>query len=112
MKVVSVISLNENFQASEFYLSDQKLFVLGNMQNTQVDSDSKTLYRGSCTRIQTYDLADINNPKSIGTVEQSGYYRTSRFKDGYLYVFSDYYIYDTITKKIILPMFRLLVTIF
>ena len=99
MKVVSGISLNENFQASEFYLSDQKLFVLGNMQNTQVDSDSKTLYRGSCTRIQTYDLADINNPKSIGTVDQSGYYRTSRFKDGYLYVFSDYYIYDTITKK-------------
>ena len=99
MKVVSCISLNENFQASEFYLSDQKLFVLGNMQNTQVDSDSKTLYRGSCTRIQTYDLADINNPKSIGTVDQSGYYRTSRFKDGYLYVFSDYYIYDTITKK-------------
>ncbi len=42
MKVVSCISLNENFQASEFYLSDQKLFVLGNMQNTQVDSDSKT----------------------------------------------------------------------
>ena len=99
MKVVSGISLNENFQASEFYLSDQKLFVLGNMQSTQVDSDSKTLYRGSCTRIQTYDLADINNPKSIGTVDQSGYYRTSRFKDGYLYVFSDYYIYDTITKK-------------
>ena len=99
MKVVSVISLNENFQASEFYLSDQKLFVLGNMQNTQVDSDSKTLYRGSCTRIQTYDLADINNPKSIGTVDQSGYYLTSRFKDGYLYVFSDYYVYDTITKK-------------
>lgn len=99
MKVVSGISLNENFQASEFYLSDQKLFVLGNMQNTQVDSDSKTLYRGSCTRIQTYDLADINNPKSIGTVDQSGYYHTSRFKDGYLYVFSDYYIYDTITKK-------------
>ena len=99
MKVVSGISLNENFQASEFYLNDQKLFVLGNMQNTQVDSDSKTLYRGSCTRIQTYDLTDINNPKSIGTVDQSGYYRTSRFKDGYLYVFSDYYIYDTITKK-------------
>ena len=99
MKAVSCISLNENFQASEFYLSDQKLFVLGNMQNTQVDSDSKTLYRGSCTRIQTYDLTDINNPKSIGTVDQSGYYRTSRFKDGYLYVFSDYYIYDTITKK-------------
>lgn len=99
MKVVSGISLNENFQASEFYLSDQKLFVLGNMQNTQVDSDSKTLYRGSCTRIQTYDLTDINNPKSIGTVDQSGYYLTSRFKDGYLYVFSDYYIYNAITKK-------------
>lgn len=99
MKVVSGISLSENFQASEFYLSDQKLFVLGNIQNTQVDSDSKTLYRGSCTRIQTYDLTDINNPKSIGTVDQSGYYLTSRFKDGYLYVFSDYYIYDTITKK-------------
>lgn len=99
MKVVSSISLNENFQASEFYLSDQKLFVLGNMQNTKVDSDSKTLYRGSCTRIQTYDLTDINNPKSIGTVDQSGYYLTSRFKDGYLYVFSDYYVYDTITKK-------------
>ena len=99
MKVVSGISLSENFQASEFYLSDQKLFVLGNIQNTQVDSDSKTLYRGSCTRIQTYDLTDINNPKSIGTVDQSGYYLTSRFKDGYLYVFSDYYIHDTITKK-------------
>lgn len=99
MKVVSTISLNENFQASEFYLNDQKLFVLGNMQNTQVDSDNTTLYRGSCTRIQTYDLTDINNPKSIGTVEQSGSYRTSRFKDGYLYVFSDYYIYDSISRK-------------
>ena len=99
MKVVSTISLNEIFQASEFYLNDQKLFVLGNLQNTQVDSDSKTLYRGSCTRIQTYDLTDITSPKSIGTVDQSGSYRTSRFKDGYLYVFSDYYIYDTITKK-------------
>ena len=99
MKVVSTISLNENFQASEFYLNDGKLFVLGNMQNTQVDSDSKTLYRGSCTRIQTYDLTDITSPKSIGTVDQSGSYRTSRFKDGYLYVFSDYYIYDSISKK-------------
>ena len=99
MKVVSTISLNENFQASEFYLNDGKLFVLGNMQNTQVDSDSKTLYRGSCTRIQTYNLTDITSPKSIGTVDQSGCYRTSRFKDGYLYVFSDYYIYDSISKK-------------
>ena len=72
MKVVSGISLNENFQESEFYLSDQKLFVLGNMQNTKVDSDSKPLYRGSCTRIQTYDLTDIHNPTSIGPVDQSG----------------------------------------
>ena len=99
MKVVSTISLGENFQASEFYLNGQKLFILGNMQNTQVDSDSKRLYRGSCTRIQTYDLTDITDPESIGTVDQSGSYRTSRFKDGYLYVFSDYSIYDTITKK-------------
>mgnify|MGYP000514908199 CR=1 FL=1 len=112
MKVVSGISLNENFQASEFYLSDQKLFVLGNMQNTQVDSDSKTLYRGSCTRIQTYDLADINNPKSIGTVDQSGYYRTSRFKTD-ICMYSATIIFTIRSpRKIILPMFRLLATIF
>lgn len=99
MQIVSTISLADNFQASEFYLNDQKLFVLGNLSNTQIDSDSTTLYNGSCTRIQTYDLTDITNPKSIGTVEQSGDYRTSRFKDGYLYVFSDYYVYNSITQK-------------
>lgn len=99
MKVVSTISLSDHFQVSEFYLDDSKLFVLGNVENTQIDSDNTELRTGFCTRAQTYDLSDITSPKSIGTVDQSGYYRTSRYKDGFLYIFSDYYIYDSFSKK-------------
>lgn len=99
MKIVSTISLSVKFQVSEFYLDNQKLFILGNVQNTQIDSDTTELYTGSCTRAQTYDLTDITKPKSIGTVDQSGYYRTSRYSNGFLYLFSDYYISDSFSKK-------------
>lgn len=99
MKIVSTISLSDKFQVSEFYLDNQKLFILGNVQNTQIDSDNTELYTGSCTRAQTYDLTDITKPKSIGTVDQSGYYRTSRYSNGFLYLFSDYYISGSFSKK-------------
>ena len=112
MKVVSCISLNENFQASEFYLSDQKLFVLGNMQNTQVDSDSKTLYRGSCTlsRLMIWQISTIRNPSEpwIRVVTTALHVLKT---DICMYSATIIFTIQS-PKKIILPMFRLLVTIF
>ena len=113
MKVVSGISLNENFQASEFYLSDQKLFCPWQ----HAEHAGLILTVKPCTaaavpvsRLMIWQISTIRNPSEpwIRVVTTALHV----FKDGYLYVFSDYYIYDTITKKIILPMFRLSVTIF
>ena len=63
------------------------------------DDDYGYGQRANTTAV-TYDISDRENPKEVGRVSQSGYYNSSRIADGYLYLFSDYYVtLDGITAK-------------
>ena len=47
----------------------------------------------------TYDIADVEEPKEIGRMSQSGNYNTSRMANGYLYLFSTYYVNSPIVRE-------------
>lgn len=93
MKVVSTIQIpGESKRVQEFYISGKKLFVLMTLDVEKLDKNGNMIY-DTDTKLVTYDLADITAPELKGTLTQSGSYQSSRFVDGYLYIFSNYYVY-------------------
>lgn len=91
MEELGEIQLDEDCQLSEIYVEDGRLAVL--YSRTEY-SDGETGYDGyfrnyTCTDV--YDVSNPSEPELKGTISQSGYYNTMRAKDGYLYVFSDFY---------------------
>ncbi|MCI8640254.1 MAG: hypothetical protein HFG41_14245 [Coprococcus sp.] len=97
MNVVSTIQIpGESKRVQEFYISGKKLFVLMTLDVEKLDKNGQMLYETD-TRLVTYDLADIKAPELKGTLTQSGSYQSSRFVDGYLYIFSNYYVYGNHT---------------
>lgn len=76
----SVIELDEDFSPMEFYVAGNQLVIVG-------DEWKKA---SSETQIRTYDIRNREKPGEPEIVTQSGDLRSSRMKDGYLYVFSGY----------------------
>lgn len=91
MEEISSIKPENGVQIAEFYVDGDKMFVLGNVENTKADEDTATLYYEEDMVLLTYDLSDIASPKLISSLSQSGRYTTSRYVDGYLYLFSNFY---------------------
>jgi len=97
MKVVGTISLGGSVQIAEFYIQGDKIMILCRKQDEmQTDTDvaydsSYYMYDSTNTGIVTYDISSPQNPKKLGDFSQSGTYYSSRFADGYLYVFSQFY---------------------
>lgn len=89
MESVAEIDLGAELVVKEFYIHDQKLFVL--CQN-QVDSkEDLTRYmeiNRNNTILETFDISNPKNPEKVSQVSQSGRYYTSRFVDGFIYIFS------------------------
>lgn len=107
MQKFSTIEAIDGMQISEFYVDGTKLFVLGNLAKVSYDEDGNEFYHGEDTALLTYDISDIENPHLTDKVTQSGRYRSSRFTDGYLYLFSDFCVYDSCKKSerdLYLPM--------
>ena len=92
MKIAGTIKARENTQISEFYIDGKQLFVLGNTSDVIIDTD-ETFYDTEKAYLDTYDISDVSNPSLKASLEQSGRYQTSRYVDGYLYVFSNFYAY-------------------
>ncbi|WP_080801834.1 beta-propeller domain-containing protein [Arabiibacter massiliensis] len=90
-KVGSIFSGNQG-QISEFYVRDGKALVLSNVSLTSTDKDGYEVYNGSEVQLETFDVSDVQNPKLLGTVTQSGWYQSSRLADGHLYLFSTYVV--------------------
>lgn len=44
------------------------------------------------TEVLTYDISAPSNPQLLGKVSQSGWYHSSRLVNGFLYLFSQYYV--------------------
>lgn len=92
MKIAGTIKARENTQISEFYVDGNQLFVLGNTYDVIIDTD-ETFYDTEKAYLDTYDISDVSNPKLKESLEQSGRYHSSRYVDGYLYIFSNFYAY-------------------
>lgn len=98
MEAISVIALPDHVQAREFYLSEGSLFVMGNQDKMKVDSEQVEIYNGTDAVLLSYDVSDVEHPKLAETLNQSGFYQTSRFKDGYLYLFSNFGAFYGVAK--------------
>lgn len=93
------INEKEEQHVHEFYVSGNKLVLMKTVYNYYASEEGKVL--DSCreeTWIEVYDISDRSAPKQISVLRQDGAYESSRMTGGYLYTFSDHYIYNTIQK--------------
>lgn len=87
MTVIGTIDLEKGMQGVELYVQGEQLIVLGVIQEEIGDNISQEK-----TCVLTYDIRDRKNVKEVGRITQSGSYDSSRITDGYLYVFSNFYV--------------------
>lgn len=100
MSATGTVEAPEKAQVSEFYLDDGKLYLLSTVFPEGIEQEDGTYtFPPETTRLDTYDVSDPANPTHLATITQSGTYRTSRFADGYVYLFSDLWSYDTAKRE-------------
>lgn len=95
MKQTANISIEDISEIREVYLDsehNQLIAVCDGYVGGKLNDDDYNYGQDSNTTAVTYDISDRANPKEVGRVSQSGYYNSSRITDGYLYLFSDYYV--------------------
>ena len=88
MKEVSAVEAGDGGRICELYVTDSKMIMIlrsGANENS--------------VKARTYDVSDAGNPQELGEVSQSGNYQSSRVSDGYLYIFSQYYMGTDINVK-------------
>ena len=103
MKQTATITVEDVSEIQEMYLDierNQLVAVCDGYVGGKWNDDDYGYGQRANTTAVTYDISDRENPKEVGRVSQSGYYNSSRIADGYLYLFSDYYVtLDGITAK-------------
>lgn len=105
MKKISEIKAPKDETIEEFYLIEKNKKVVMICSNSS-DDDYEDVTRSSLiskqtegTQVVTYDVQDKKHPKKVGKVSQSGEYESSRISDGYLYLFSNYWVPENWKKK-------------
>lgn len=87
--------------------SGGKMEAVGKISDTSTVNGAKTIeefyingtyitairqdYDSAVASVETYDLNNPKEPKLLGTVEQDGYYHTSRRNGDYIYLFTEYF---------------------
>lgn len=108
MKKISEIKAPKDETIEEFYLIEKNKKVVMICSNSSDDDyeDVEDVTRSSLiskqtegTRVVTYDVQDKKHPKKAGEVSQNGEYELSRISDGYLYIFSNYWVAENWKKK-------------
>ena len=99
---VGEIRTEEEKYICEFYVRDQKVVVVlgNNYTYYSEEKDSFCYDRYGSTTVRTYDVQDKAQPEQVGEVTQSGSYTSSRIADGYLYLFSQYFLYSDIDENV------------
>ena len=99
MKTVGTIDLSNDDgfgYVQEMYLKDNRLIVITDWSKTKLKTGKRAFFDYSYTeeenevRTFTYDISDKSSPKKLGCVSVEGRYRSSRFKDGHVYVMTTY----------------------
>lgn len=106
MKKISEIKAPKDETIEEFYLTEKNKKVVMICSNSSDDDYVEDVTRSSLiskqtegTRVVTYDVQDKKHPKKTGEVSQNGEYELSRISDGYLYIFSNYWVAEKWKKK-------------
>ena len=108
MKKISEIKAPKDETIEEFYLTEKNKKVVIICSNSSDDDYEgvEDVTRSSLiskqtegTRVVTYDVQDKKHPKKAGEVSQNGEYEFSRISDGYLYIFSNYWVAENWKKK-------------
>ena len=108
MKKISEIKAPKDETIEEFYLTEKNKKVVMICSNSSDDDyeDVEDVTRSSLiskqtegTQVVTCDVQDKKHPKKVGKVSQSGEYESSRISDGYLYLFSNYWVPENWKKK-------------
>ena len=108
MKKISEIKAPKDETIEEFYLTEKNKKVVMICSNSSDDDyeDVEDVTRSSLiskqtegTRVVTYDVQDKKHPKKAGEVSQNGEYELSRISDGYMYIFSNYWVAEKWKKK-------------
>lgn len=100
MKKAASVEVGDKNSIYEFYVvPKQKKLVLVGYQSGELlgDAAGDDVYNNpnlSATVAVTYDIKDPLNPVEEGRVSQSGNYSSSRMADGYLYLFSEFYVWN------------------
>lgn len=82
----------------ELYVKNNSLMVIYNIYGNY-DSSSASSSTNESTVIETYDISDRSQPKIKGSVNQEGYYSSSRMVGDYIYLFSSCTKYYTVLEE-------------
>ncbi len=98
MNLIYTINTDNDY-IDEIYISGNFLVVIGNKSDTS-KSASYAFHSNSIISTSIYDISNKNKISLINTVTSTGNYSSSRLVDGYLYIFSNFYISNIKNKDI------------
>lgn len=106
LRQLADITLDKTLLVDEIYVQDSYLIILGTESEDVYYAENDSWFKtaddqvgAENTRSVVYDISDKENPRVLGEMRQSGRYDTARIRDDYLYVFSQYDIYNPNEKK-------------
>ncbi len=94
-KKLYLITWEQVWNKMDTEISDDEDTVEGDMEEKESGESLSNYYPSDSngkTAVQVIDISDVKYPKVINTLRQDGEYKNSRFADGYLYLFSEYYV--------------------
>ncbi len=107
MKRVASIDVGGDCYIYEFYVNPDKKKLVAVcsrdssdlLRTDEIDPYYNRVGDPGATVAVTYDIEEPENPKEEGRVSQSGSYSSSRMSDGYLYLFSEYYVWNEVNQN-------------
>ncbi len=92
----------ETLSVQEMYISDNKLIVIASKSISQRRGIFNTqVFNKNITITYIYDVSNINSPTLISSLQQDGFYKTSRKSGDIVYVFTHYNVnyFNNVSKE-------------
>lgn len=94
MELTAAIHLEELSESvADMYLDKDRLIVITSGTKSRMEEAADDVYavkNETYVKAVTYDISDRTNPTISGTIQQEGYYKGSRKRGDYLYLFTEF----------------------